>query len=164
MPVHQATTLVAAALLLGFVAGMRTMTPPALLAITLTRRPELVPAVAPAQWFTHRILAIGFGLAALGELVGDKLPQTPNRTALGPFVARLASGGICGATLLQLAAMNPWLGAVCGAVGAAAGAIGMFHLRIAAARTTGIRDAYIGATEDVLAIAIAASVIAFVLA
>jgi hypothetical protein len=40
------------------------------------------------------------------------------------------------------------------------GTFGMFHARRFAGRVTGIRDPYIGAVEDVLAIAIAASVVA----
>ncbi len=136
------------------------MTAPAVLAITLSRRPELVPALAPVQWFAHRIVAIVLGFAALGELAVDKLPQTPNRTALAPFVARLVSGGICGAALLQLGAMNPWVGTGVGAVGAAIGTIGMFRLRVYAARSTGIKDQYVGGMEDAIAIALAATVLA----
>ena len=50
--------------------------------------------------------------------------------------------------------------AACGAVGAIAGTFGMFHARRFAGRVTGISDPYIGAIEDVVAIAIAATVVA----
>ena len=38
-------------------------------------------------------------LMALGELVGDKLPKTPNRTAPLPLAGRAALGGLCGAVI-----------------------------------------------------------------
>lgn len=38
-------------------------------------------------------------LAAVGELIGDKLPKTPPRTAPPALVARLVLAGICGAVL-----------------------------------------------------------------
>ncbi|MDQ2890952.1 MAG: DUF4126 family protein [Gemmatimonadota bacterium] len=163
MPIHSAFFFCASALLLGVVSGMRTMVAPAVLALTLSRRPELVPPATPAHWFTLSAVAVPLGLAALGELIGDKLPQTPNRTALAPFLARVASGAICGAAMVQLGLMDKWLGAGFGAVGAATGAIGMFHLRRYAGRVSRISDPYIGAIEDALAIAIAATVLALTL-
>lgn len=160
MPVHSDPFFYISALILGFVAGMRTMMPIAVLAITLSRRPELAPASDPVHWLTLRPVAILVGLAALGELVVDKLPRTPNRIALGPFLGRLILGGFAGAVLMQLGGINAWIGAACGAAGAIVGSLVMFYLRRAAGRATGIRDPYIGAVEDVLAIAIASTVVA----
>lgn len=39
------------------------------------------------------------GVAAAGELIGDKLPSTPNRTDLGPIVGRAVAGAIIGAAI-----------------------------------------------------------------
>ncbi|MEO8946032.1 MAG: DUF4126 family protein [Gemmatimonadaceae bacterium] len=160
MPVHSDPFFYISALILGFVAGMRTMMPVAILAITLCRRPELAPASNPVHWLTLRPVAILISLAALGELVVDKLPRTPNRIALGPFLGRLILGGFAGAALMQLGGISAWIGAACGTVGAIVGSLVMFYLRRVAGRTTGIRDPYIGAVEDVLAIAIASTVVA----
>jgi len=160
MPLHSEFFFCISALVLGFVAGMRSMMAPAVLALILSRRPEYVPASAPAHWFALLPVAVILGILALGELVGDKLPMTPNRTALGPFVGRLVTGSITGAALVQIGGINPWAGAACGAVGAIAGTFGMFHARRWAGRVTGIRDPYIGAIEDVVSIAIAATVVA----
>jgi uncharacterized membrane protein len=160
VPVHSDLLFYTCALVLGLVAGMRSMLAPAVLAITLARRPEYAPASAPAQWFTLLPLAVILAILALGELVADKLPMTPNRTALGPFVARLASGAISGAVFVQIGHLNPWLGAACGAIGAFVGTFGAFHARRFVARATGIRDPFIGAAEDVVAIALAAIVVA----
>ena len=160
MPAHSDFFFYVSALILGFVAGMRSVMPLAVLSLTLARRPELVPGSAPAQWLTLRPLAILLGLSALGELVIDKLPRCPNRIALGPFVARLLLGGVAGAALVEMGRINPWIGAACGAIGAIVGTLVMFYLRRYAGRATGIRDPYIGAVEDVLAIAIASTVVA----
>ena len=160
MPLHSEFFFWISAFVLGVVAGMRSMMAPAVLALTLSRRPEYVPTNAPAQWFALFPVAVILGVLALGELVADKLPMTPNRTALGPFVGRLATGSITGAALVQLGGINPWAGAACGAVGAIVGTFGMFHARKFAGRVTGISDPYIGAIEDVVAIAIAATVVA----
>jgi uncharacterized membrane protein len=160
MPLHSQFFFCISALALGVVAGMRSMMAPAVLALTLSRQPEYVPTSAPARWFALSPVAVILGIMALGELVADKLPMTPNRTALGPFVVRLATGSVTGAALVQLGGINPWAGAACGAVGAILGTFGMFHARKFAGRVTGISDPYIGAIEDVVAIAIAATVVA----
>src|SRR5436305_7445302 len=36
---------------------------------------------------------------AVGELIADKLPKTPSRKAASGFVARVASGALCGAAV-----------------------------------------------------------------
>ncbi len=163
MLTHSEFFYYAAALLLGVVSGMRTMMTPAVLALTLSRRPEMVPPVTPAQWFTHPWVAVALGIAALGELVGDKLPQIPSRTALAPFVGRVASGALCGAAVVELGALNPWFGAACGALGGGVSTIGMFRARRRAGQVSGIKDPYLGVVEDVLAIAIAATIMALTL-
>ncbi len=160
MPVHPEFFYLTCALGIGVVAGMRSMMAPAILALMLARRPELAPAASPAHWFTIRSVAIVLGIAALGELVVDKLPSTPNRTALAPFVARLVSGAITGAAIVQLGQMNLWTGAACGAIGAIVGTFGGFHARRLVGRNTGIKDAVTATFEDVLAIAIAVTVVA----
>ena len=160
MPAHSDFFFYISAALLGAVAGLRSMMPLAALAITMSRRPELVPALAPIRWFAIRAVAIVFGLAAIGEIIVDKLRRTPNRTALGPFVGRVVSGGIAGAAVVQLGHINPWIGAGLGVIGAILGTFGAFHARRWLGKTTGIRDPYIGALEDAIAIAVAAAVLA----
>lgn len=160
VPLHPGYFFYLSALLIGVVAGMRTMMAPAVLSLTLARRPELAPMMIPVQWFMLRGIAIFLGLAALGELVVDKLPSTPNRISEGPLVARIVSGAITGAAVMEMGQLSPWVGVALGAVGALIGAFGGFHARRFADHVTGIRDPFIGALEDVIAIAIAVTVIA----
>lgn len=159
MPIHSALFFYVSAILIGVVAGMRSMMAPAIFALTMARRPALAPATAPIQWFALRPIAIILGVATLGELIADKLPWTPNRTAVGPFAVRVASGAFTGAALVQIGRINPWIGAVCGAVGAIAGTFGAFYARRSAGRITEIRDPFVGVLEDVIAIALAVTVV-----
>src|SRR3954451_11975911 len=80
---------------LGVLAGLRSMTPLAVVAwasrlgrLHLDPTPLAFRGSGLAAWFS--------AAAARGELVADKLPFTPNRTAVGPFVARLLTGALSG--------------------------------------------------------------------
>jgi len=140
------------ALLMGVVAGMRSFLPLAVLGVALWRRPELTPPATPAEWFVLWPLALIFVLLTLAELVGDKLPRTPNRTALGPFTGRLITGALSGAVIAQVMHTTGWGGALAGAVGAGASAIIMFRARRRVGLALKVRDPYVGAAEDVIAI------------
>jgi uncharacterized membrane protein len=138
------------AFLAGVVAGLRSMTGPAVIAWAAWR-----------QWIDLRgspFAAIGsptavavFALAALGELVFDKLPAAPNRTAFPGLAARIALGGLCGAAIASSAAASLALGAVLGAAGGVAGAFGGFELRTRLTRASG-RGFIVALLEDAIAI------------
>lgn len=163
MPVHPFAVVLAIAFALGVVSGMRSFLAIAVVSVTLWRRPEVVPPVSPALWLARAPVAIVLALGALGELVADKLPWIGNRIALGPLAARLVTGALSGAAAAQVGHVAGWKGGVIGALGAAVGAFGFFHLRRWTGRVTRIRDAYVGAAEDVVALAIAATAVATLL-
>ena len=160
MAIHSDFFFIGSALVLGVVSGMRSMLAAAALSLSLSRHPELTPPISPVQWFTLPPLAVFLALLAVGELVGDKLPRTPNRTALGPFLARVVLGAITGAAFVQIGHVNAWFGAASGGVGAITSTFGMFHARRYVGRITGIKDPWSGAMEDLVAIALALSVVA----
>lgn len=88
-------------------------------------------------------------VAVAGELVLDKLPQTPSRTSPPGLAARLGSGAAAG-----------WLlaGAPGAAIGSAAAGLGAFageRTRAALGRRTGLPDPLIAVAEDVVAIGVA---------
>src|SRR5690349_17706746 len=104
-------------LLIGIIAGLRTMTAPAAVSwaarlgylnLTGTWLAFLGASVAP--W----ILTV----LALGELVTDQLPSTPSRTVPVQFGTRLLTGAVSGGAI---AAPGGALvtGAIAGAIGAA---------------------------------------------
>lgn len=163
MPDHSITVVLAIAFALGVVSGMRSFLAIAVTAVTLWRRPEIAPPVSPAFWLARAPVAVVLALCALGELVADKMPWVGSRTAVGPLVARVVTGALSGAAAAQVTHIDGWKGGLIGAVGAVIGAFSFFHLRQWVDRVTRIRDPYIGACEDVIALAIAATALATLL-
>jgi uncharacterized membrane protein len=136
---------------LGIVAGLRSMTAPAV-AAWAARLGHLDLASTPLAWLGSAIAAWLLALAAVGELVADKLPFTPNRTAVGPFVARLVSGALSGGALAAGHAGSLAAGAVAGAAGAVAGTFGGFRARTGLVRALGTPDYVVAVMEDVCAV------------
>jgi uncharacterized membrane protein len=122
--------LVAIALILGFVAGMRTMT-------------------APAVYFLHRGGLAGYvlGVAAIGEYIYDASPNARSRKEPFALSVRVLSGGITGWFVAGIA------GAAAGAGGAIAGCYGGSALRTKLIALTG--DLPAALIEDAIAIGLA---------
>jgi uncharacterized membrane protein len=140
------------ALLTGFVAGLRSMLPLAVVSWCAYLR--VVDVTSTHLSFMGSKLAVGiFTLMALAELVVDKLPSTPSRKAPTGFVARLVSGALSGATVAASTHLV-WLGLILGALGAVAGTLGGAAARGKLAATFG-RDLPAALLEDAAAIAIA---------
>ena len=137
------------ALLIGIVAGLRAMTPPA-----------LVAWAAHLGWLDLSGSWLGFlanawvrwilTLLAIVELVTDQLPSTPSRTVPIQFGARIATGALSGAAIG--AAGGAMLGGLlAGIVGAVIGTLGgrAFRARLASAFGSDRPAAFI---EDAVAI------------
>jgi uncharacterized membrane protein len=84
-------------------------------------------------------------------LIADKLPQTPSRKAPPAFIARIASGALCGAAV-GVASQALVGGLVAGALGAVAGTLGGYEFRVRLVRATGGQDLRIALLEDAIAI------------
>ncbi|PRY47966.1 hypothetical protein LY71_111145 [Geodermatophilus tzadiensis] len=95
--------------------------------------------------------------AVAGELVGDKLPGTPDRTIPPSAAVRLASGAVGGWLLARRAGSGWVLPALAGAAGAAAGTLGGARWRRAAAPRLGALPAALA--EDALVLALAAAAV-----
>lgn len=136
---------------IGFVAGLRSMTAPA--AVAWGARLGWLALKGTALGFLGSTVAVAvFTLAALGELVADQLPRTPNRTAPFPLGARIVMGSLCGAAI-ALAGELPWLvGIGLGLVGALLGTFGGFHARRSATKANVAPPFIIASMEDLIAI------------
>lgn len=147
-------TVAAAAALLGVVGGIRSQAPLAMLGAANThgRFAEGGPT-ALALLRSNRVKA-GLTLAAVGELVGDKLPITPSRLSPGPFAGRLLFGGLAGAAAFVDGGRAPLVGAALGATGAAAGAAGGYVARDTLTRATPVPDVVWAGLEDGVALAL----------
>lgn len=144
---------------LGVAAGMRSQMPFALLAVAANRGDFAVGAGRPLSLLRSRRALVGLGLAAGGELIGDKLPKTPSRLEPVPLAGRLAIGGAAGAALARQGSGSLGLGAGMGSAGAAIGAYAGYHLRALAGEKTGLPDLVWAVVEDVLAIVVGASAV-----
>jgi uncharacterized membrane protein len=138
------------AFLIGVIAGLRSLTAPA-----------VVSWAARLGWLhveNSWLAFLGFAatpyilsVLAIGELIADKLPNTPSRKAPPGFIARIVTGGISGAAIG--AGSDSWaFGLVLGIIGAIAGTLGGYELRAQLVKATGGKDLPIALLEDVIAI------------
>ena len=151
--------ILALAFVLGIVAGLRSMTPPA--AVAWAAHFAWLDLNGTPLAFLDSALARYVLLAAmLGELVSDKLPFTPARTGVGPFTARIVSGGFAGAALAVGHGASLVAGAGVGALGAVAGTLGGYRARTGVVRALKVPDFPVALAEDVIAIGTALLVLA----
>jgi uncharacterized membrane protein len=144
-------TVLLVSFLLGCVDGLRSLTAPA-----------VVCWAAYFGWLHfggtrlafvgHPATRIVVTLLALGELVADKLPNTPARTAPVGLIARIVLGGACGAALAVSTGANVALVAGIGCAGAIVGAFGGYHIRHALVTRMHLADMGVALAEDAIAI------------
>jgi uncharacterized membrane protein len=136
---------------IGVVAGLRSMTAPAVVA--WAAHLAWIKLYGSPLAFMGSIWAVGiFTLGALGEFVADELPATPARTTAVPLVARVVMGLLTGACLGAAGGASLWLGAVAGAIGAIAGAFVGYTARVGLVRGLQAPDFAIAIPEDLLAV------------
>lgn len=138
----------ARALILGVLTGGRAATPLATLALHHDD-----PALKGAwqQWPMFRS-PIGRGVlvaAAIGELIGDKLPKTPSRITPGGLVGRVGAGALVGLAIGTTGPKNRGLeSAILGGVGALVGSFAGYLARKAAGGVTRLPDPVVALAED----------------
>ncbi len=147
------------ALAAGAVAGMRTMTAPAVVSYKMMRINKAEGQEHASGLSGGRVSAT-LALAALGELVADKLPKTPNRTVPQALVMHGLSGAFAGAAVSGRGSDARIRGAVLGGLAAIGAAYGMYYLRAWLVKRSGIPDAVVALGEDAIAITLAWKAIA----
>jgi uncharacterized membrane protein len=136
---------------IGLVAGLRSMTAPAVVAWAAYF--GWINLSGSHLSFMSSAWAVGlFTLAALGEFVADQLPGTPARTALGPLAVRIVVGLFTGACVGVAGGATLWFPALAGAIGALVGAFGGYRARVGMVRKFQVSDAVIAIPEDLIAI------------
>jgi uncharacterized membrane protein len=138
------------AFLIGFIAGLRSMTAPA-----------AVSWAARLGWLHLQdtwLAFLGFAatpyilsVLAIGELIADKLPKTPSRKTPVPFIGRITTGALSGAAI-GAAGESLAAGLLAGVLGAAAGTLGGYEFRARLVRAIGGKDLPIALLEDVIAV------------
>jgi uncharacterized membrane protein len=137
------------AFMMGIVAGLRAMTPPAAVSWAavsgLLNLQDSWLAFFGLTWTPWILTTL-----AAGELITDQLPSTPSRTVPIQFATRLITGAVSGAAIG--AAANSMIGgAIAGVIGAVFGTLGgrAFRARLAAAFS---RDLPAALIEDLVAV------------
>ena len=140
--------------LLGVSAGLRSFTPIAVTA-WFAYQGKLPLKGTWAAWVAHPACVGLTTAAAIGEYVGDKLPNTPNRTDPVALFGRLTLGGLVGAIVATALRRPVWGGVAIGALGAAVGTYGGFYARQDLTKSAGAPDLPVALSGDVAAIALA---------
>lgn len=138
-----------AAALMGALAGMRSMAGPAFLG-QLARKGALSEVNGPLALVTKSGFGATSGVLALGEMVADKLPFTPNRTAVGPLLGRALTGGLSGAVICSAKRRSMLFGALLGAAAAVGAAYGAYHLRKSGGERLHVPDGVMALGEDAI--------------
>ena len=138
------------AFLIGLFAGLRSLTPPAAVAwavhlgwLKLARPLSLVGSL-PA--------VIILSVLAIGEIIYDKLPNTPNRTAPPGLIGRIVTSGFTGACVSIGGGQSGFVGAGLGAIGGVVGCFAGYHARAWLVRSLRQPDFNVALVEDLLAI------------
>lgn len=137
---------------IGFVGGLRSQMPLALLAIAARRRDGSPDASGLAGLLGKPAVAAGLCLAAAGEVLVDKLPFVPSRLEPRSLVGRLFIGALAGAGASGEMRSTVVAGALFGAAGALGGSYAGYHARRYLARVRGVPDPLVAVVEDATAI------------
>ena len=137
--------------LLGCICGLRSLTAPA-----------VVCWAAHFGWLRFEgtrlafldwpMILIAVTVLAIGELIADKLPKTPARTAPLGLIARIVLGAGSAAALAVSAHGALTLAVVAGSIGGVVGAFAGYNVRHTLVTRLGLPDFVVALAEDVVAI------------
>jgi uncharacterized membrane protein len=137
--------------LLGFITGMRTMTPMAVLGWFAWLR--LLPLDGSWAWWAGKLpVVITFTLLAVIEYAADKYGKLPRRTRPWVLVIRVFFGGLVGAIVASALNASGIEGVILGVLGALVGAFSAYQLRYQLTHRLGCKTWHITLSEDVFAI------------
>lgn len=138
------------AFLIGLFSGLRSLTPTAVTA--WAARLGWLKLGSGLTWLGTTLAAVIFTVLAVVELVNDKLPKTPSRTAPVGLTARIVTGGFTGACVATAGGHGLALGAILGIVGALVGTFGGYQVRTRLVKALGAPDYVIAVLEDLVTI------------
>ena len=136
---------------IGLVAGLRSLTAPAVVAWAANLGWINLHS-SPLAFMGSKWAAVIFTVLAVVELVADQLPSTPARTGAVGLSARIVTGALTGACLAAAGNAAVWMGGIAGIVGAIVGAFGGYHARVGLVRSLRVPDIVIAIPEDAIAI------------
>ncbi len=142
---------VAWALIFGTLTGFRSMLPAALLSWAAWH--NAVPLHdTKFAFLANPIVAVILILLAFGELIADKLPKMPNRTAPLGLSGRVIMGGITGGALAASLLISWWPAMLAGAFGGLFGAALGFSGRQYFVAALRCKDWQVALAEDAITV------------
>lgn len=138
------------AFLIGLFAGLRSLTPPAAVAWAVYLGWINLPS--PLSFIGSLPAVIILTLLAITELIFDKLPNTPSRTAPPGLIGRIVTGGLTGACVSLGGGQSAFVGAALGVVGGIVGCFAGYQVRARLVRSLRQKDLYVALLEDLIAI------------
>lgn len=136
---------------IGVVAGLRSLTAPAVVAWA-ARLGWINLDNSPLAFMGSKWTVVIFTVLAVVEFIGDQLPSTPPRTGAVGLSARIVTGALTGAGLAVAGNTGLWWGSIAGILGAVAGAYGGYQARVWLVRSLRVPDFVIALPEDAVAI------------
>lgn len=133
-------------------AGLRSLTAPAVVAWG-AHLGWLNLQGSPLAFIGSTTAVAILSLLAIGELLADKLPMIPKRTTPAPLMARVVTGGLCGACLFAATGQSLIAGALLGGIGGIVGAFLGYSIR--RRLDLHIKDLVVALCEDVVAVGLA---------
>ncbi|HEX7322511.1 MAG TPA: glycine zipper 2TM domain-containing protein [Mycobacterium sp.] len=138
------------ALLIGVVAGLRSLTAPAVVAWAALLHWINMDGTW-AAWAGHPVTVAILSVAAVAELIVDLLPNVPARTAPVPFAARIILGAFAGA-VIGTAWDYTWTGLGAGMIGAVLGTVAGYKVRQRLVAGNDQHDLPVALLEDAIAV------------
>ena len=138
------------AFLIGVFAGLRSLTPPG--AVAWAVHLGWIKLARPLSLIGSLPAVIILSLLAITEIIFDKLPNTPNRTAPMGLIARIVTGGLTGACVSLGGGRSGVAGAGLGVLGGVVGCFGGYQVRARLVKSLGLPDFYVALIEDLVAI------------
>jgi len=146
-----ALTLLLLCFFLGCVTGLRSLTAPAVVCWA-AHFGWLHLTGTNLGFMGHPVALILFTLLAVVELISDKLPKTPARTAPPGLIARIVMGALCGAALAASAGSGEIMAGMVGIVGALVGTFAGYNIRHTLVARAHLPDFPVALVEDLIAI------------
>ncbi|MBC7900601.1 MAG: DUF4126 family protein [Saprospiraceae bacterium] len=149
----------AKAVYFGIIAGMRSMSAPALVSHHYAKEnsPEVDDSLF--NFMSSAKVAGALKVLAAGEIFADKSTFIPNRIDKGPLAFRAISGSICGATLCAAERERVGIGAIAGGIAAIASAFACYHLRRTIGENTNVPDILLGVAEDAIVVGLGSKIL-----
>jgi len=145
---------------IGIVAGLRSMTAPAVVSWA-GYVGWLSVAAGPFSFISTIPASVILTPWALFELVIDKTSKIGNRTGIVGVIFRIVTSSFSGAVISSAANAGLVTGAVAGLAGGMIGTFGGYHLRRACVRKTSFSDLPVAVAEDIIAIGLGIACVYF---